>query len=391
MNQYFTHDEIQDMIKSLVKGRYNFIDDEDLNRLINILSKLPKEQSEKLLNGSFVYNEYIKANVNELTLNKIINTILSVDQETLFNYETAIKGLKESGMDDTLIHAVAKQMYSSIYEYIRQTNRSVFELSSDFLEQASKVSSTFSDINKRLKNELINTIYLNCLSRMKTFWQKVEANDFTEVVDTLMSDMEDGNFTESEIIELSKKCATIFCESSRAKIMGVEVVLGEYKDFCLELVENSVEMTPENIKKLKEFKTSQVFRTAGSIAKANTRTLFHTSEFLKGKSIGQIFVHKIGTDDRHAELYEKYKDVKINLSVNDLVWVLTKNPSLFTNSVTSTLEFLDKVQKSIISSYGKKADNFDFNTLITRDNFLKGIPKNVDYENISKNIDNVLL
>lgn len=387
MKEYLSKNEILNIINSLGDGRYNFYDDNDLERLINILSKIEKNQVDKILSGAFFYNEYIKKNVNELTLNKIISIILSVDQESLKNYEVAIDNLKKTGMNEKVVHEVVKQIYASVYDKIVQENRNIFELSSDFVVQADKVSSTFSDINKNLKNDLINTIYLNCLSRMKNFWQKVEAQNFTNVVDTLMNDLDDNRFSEDEIIELSKKCATIFCESSRDKIMGVELVLSEYKDFCLNLLENSIEMSPDNIQKLKDFKVGQVFRTSASISKANTRTLFHTSEFLKGKSIAEIFRHKIGTDDKNARLYEEYRDVKLDLSLNDMVWALTKNPSLFTNSITSTLEFVDKIKLAINQSYGEKAVNFDFNKLITKDNFFKGIPKNIEQENISKNVE----
>ena len=386
MSRYFDYHEIDQLLQSHITMRYDFVHHENYNDLIQKLLRVPKELVLKVFDGAFLFSQVAGDEVNESVINKIIDCLNEYDIQSLTNYGEALDEFVSVGMKTELYELLSKQINTELMKRSNKVNAEIVDISLSFLNNADRLVNTFSVLKKSMKIELLNEIFLNCSKRMKSFWQKVENQNFQEIVNTLTEGFGEDSFTEQELIELSQKCATVFCDSSKDKILGIDKILSDYKNYCVMLASSTPEFDKDEFEKLKEFNVRQIFRTTASITKANNRTVYHTSEFLKGKTIGEIFDHKIQSNDIKSKLYQKFKDAKINLSCEDLVWVITKNPTLLSSSITSTLEFLEKIEKSFKSIYQDDSD-FNVSELLTRNNVLRGMPKNVDPENINKNIE----
>ena len=387
MEQYLTMKEIELLLEENGIAPSVFSRDINYSLLATKLSYLPADLVRKVIAGGVFYNRFVKSQVSNQSLNSLFDVLNNVDFQALERYNTALTKLEDTGLDERVVHTLCQQIIDDIMVKNSKINSAIFDESSAFLIQADKFSDNFNTVKKSTKKDVVEKIYSNCISRMKSFYQKVEPENFIDILVTLQESIGTDSLTEDEVVELSSKCATIFCESSREKILGVLEVLSDYKEFCLDYVHSQEDLSADDVQKLKDFRIGQVLRNTASITKANTRTLYHTLELLKGKSVGEIFAHKLDTGDKNAKLYQKFKDAKLLLSSKDMVWALTKNPSMFTTSISTTLEVVDKVHDALNFSFNDTGDDLNASALLTRDNFFRGIPKNVEDENIYKNID----
>ena len=352
-----------------------------------LLSHLPLDTFHKVLNGAVFYSELAKKNVGEVTIANVIDVIARHDIDAIKKYDEAVTMVQGMNLSERAKKKLLTQIYAHIEPHVLEEDEKFLELSDEFVQKTQKVASTFSTISQGVKSELVSAIYSNCIDRMKNFWMRVEPTKFKSVVDVLMSELDESNFSEEELIDLSSRCATIFCESNRDKILGIEKVLSEYKDYILEMVKDQVTVSKDVIEKFQSLNYGHILRRAGSIAKANPEQAEEVSKLLRGQKIGEIFAQNIKNNERNSSLFEEFGDASIDLSVQDMIWVMHKNPSIFGTTVESNLVTLKHVKNAILDVYGAKAESIDFSQMLTRDNFLKGIPRLVRGEDIHKTID----
>ena len=386
LNKTEVDNYLREMLGDFVSEE-NIFQSRDYMRACELLSHLPADVVRRVIKGSIIYSELSMENVTQVTLSNIISVIKSSNHNALLQYQAAVEAVDAMGISEHARGSLLKQVYSSIGPYVDGADKSMVDVAGEFVQKTQKVTSTFSSLTGTLRADMVAKIYSNCIGRMKAFWQRVEIDRFKSVIETLTSELGDENFTEDELIDLSTRCATIFCESSREKILGIESVLKDYKNCVLENLKNQPEMDSELMKQFKQLKFGHIIRRAGSIAKSAPDQVAAVSLLLQGKTIGEIFSEQIEVDNKNKDKYKQFKDAKIDLSVKDMVWVMTKNPSLFGSSVDMAISSLDLVKKSMIASYGERAKGINYSELLTRDNFLKGMPKLQNSENVKKTIE----
>ncbi|MBQ9790015.1 MAG: hypothetical protein IJW24_00260 [Clostridia bacterium] len=390
MSAFLQFSEVDDSFKKILKPaeseKWIFYSPE-YKEVCDACARLPLDVFEKVITGAIVYSELALKNVGSATIKNVIQVLADHDFDALLKYEQALSFVQEMTLDEKTKRGLLAQIYSSLEPIIDAQNQSLLEISDEFVKKTEKVSSSFSTMSGSSRAELVSKIYSNCTGRMKNFWQRVEPDKFKGVVDALTGELSGANFSEDDLIELSSRCATIFCESTREKILEIEKILNEFKTYALEKVKADGSLPADVVENFEKLEYGHILRKAGSIAKSSPSQVAETSAFLQGKSVGEIFSDIINTGAKNSELFAEFADAKIDLSVRDMIWVMHKNPSIFGSSVEFSLASLKKIKEAMKTSYGKKADEVDFSAMLTRDNFLKGMPKIEALENVSKTID----
>ncbi len=377
---------LKDILKPQA-GDYDIFESEEYKKVVRAFSELSLDAFGDVINGALFFRELAIGNASSSAISDVVRILAEQDFEALKKYNQAVVAIGSMDLDEKSRNALVKQIYNSIEPAINEQNSSLIDVSTEFVRKAEKASASFSTMKNETKAELVHDIFQNCTRRMKNFWQRIEPEKFKGVVDTLMGELGRDNFSEEEIIELSSRCATIFCESTREKILGIEKVFEEYKDYVILMSETAHEMSADTIEKFKNISFKQILKRAGSIAKSTPELIEETSKLLRGSSVGEIFEERSKKDDRFNSLFNEFKNAKIDLSLSDMIWVMHKNPSVFGASVENTLLSLKIIKESMIKSYGEKTQKVDFSALLTRDNFLKGMPKTTHPEDIEKSIE----
>jgi len=390
MQNYMSLENVENILKQIFKGQ-NISEDvytsDEYRKVLDFCANIPIDYFKKLVNGAIAYDEFALKNVEQVAMSNIINIIAKIDAESLIRYEKATNVIQSLELDGKSKKLLLRQIFESIDPVVSEENNEIINTSTDFLEKVEKVASSFTNLSGKVRVDLVQKIYSNCVKRMKTFWQRVEPDKFKGVIDTLTSELGDGNFTESELIELSTRCATIFCDSTREKILGIEKVVDEFKNYVLERIKDIPQLSEDQMQKFSNLNFGQILRRAASIAKSNPAQVSEVSMLLKGSSIGEIFSQEIKNGTKKSELYKEFEDAKINLSVSDMAFVLTNNPSIFGTSIDSALETINNIKNAMHSAYGNKTDNINFSELLTRENFLKGMPKSLVSEDYVRTIE----
>ena len=387
MSGFLPTKKIDVLLKQKFGSDYKGFGSLEYEQVLNYLATLSVSDTNRILSGAVVFSELNARTIADITLNDVIKVLTNIDRDVLLQYGKAIETIRTLKLGHKAESKMAHEIFATIKPKQEQTNEMLYKIANGFVDKTSKVAKTFSNLAPEDRKDLVSEIYSNCVGRMKMFWQRIEANNFTEIIDTLMNAFGEDSLTEEEVIELSKKCATIFCDSSREKIKGVEEVLTDYKNFVLEQIAKNANMFSKEKDFLDNYKFVNVLRQAASISKFTKNQLLEVENLLKGQSIGQIYADALNDDNsKHHDLISKFKDVNIELSVKEMIWVLAKNPSIFGQSITNDLQVVEQVQNALLSNYGEKMKDFNAGDLFTKENFLKGFPSLDNGENILANI-----
>lgn len=388
MQNYMTSTLVKERLRALLGDDLAVYSSADFEGVVKYCLSLSQEEFESFMSGAHAVLSLQRGDVAERALSSVLDVIKKVDKAALFRYGKATQTIQSMDLSEKATKNLMRQIHDSVSHQTQEENKSLVDISGEFLAKSTKVAVIFKSISASMKKEMLKEIYSNCINRMKTFWQRVEPERFKGVVDTLSSGLGESNFTEKEIVDLSSRCATIFCDSTREKILGIEEILAEFKEYVLDLVNQMPELKAKDLEKLRDYRFGQMLRTAGSVAKTSVEQVKEVTSLLKGQNIGQIYKEEINDpNNKYSKLFTEFANAKINLTVRDMAWVMTKNPSIFGSSVIGSIETLSKIKNNMKEIYGKKADSIDFNQLLTRDNFLKGIPKHLSNEDVYRTID----
>ena len=386
----FKPHEVDALLRAKLAG---FAGDDDIfatdeyKKLCDLLCFMPESLARDIISGAVVYAELSMKNVSEITKSNIVKLVSGKNKAALAYYAEAVASIDSMDIDDKAKSTLLKQIFATIEPMTHDSDVNAVSIAGEFVGQAQKVSSSFSTMGGEEKRAVVTKIYQNCIGRMKNFWQRVEPEKFNGVIKALTEELSDGGLSDEDLIELSSRCATIFCESSREKILGIEKVLNEYKDFVLEQINNTPGLDPKVIAAFEELKYSGILKRAASIAKSLPEQVEKMSKFLQGWSIADIFEKEIDEKHKNSDLYKEFGAAKLDLGVQDMIWVMLKNPSLFGSSVDSSLVCVKNVKSAMMAAYGDGAKDIDYSLLLSRSNILKGMPSVDNYEEIARTIE----
>ena len=388
MSSFLNNEQMDILLKQKFGSDYDGFGSPEYEKVLFYFTHMPESSVKTMISGVVAFNELCNEAVKAKTLGEIIKLLNKYDKSVIYKYGQVIETLRSMGLRPDATSKIFHELHKTVVAAQKKTNRTLTKISTSFVEEANKLALAFSSLPAESKTYLISEVYSNCVSRMRLAWQKIDPEEFAGVVDTLMHDFGEDSLSDDEVIDLSKKCATIFCDSSRQKIKDLEAVLGDYKNFILGQIAENADAYLLEKSYLDDYKFVNVLKQAASIGKFEKKQLLRVAKFLEGQSVGQIYSDIIvdkNNDD--YDLVNEFENIKIDLSVKEMIWVLSKNPSLFGRSIVNDLKVLKQVQKSFEANYGKSMKDFDFGELFTKENFLKGFPSLESGENMSANIE----
>ena len=288
MQNYMTSTLVKERLRALLGDDLAVYSSADFEGVVKYCLSLSQEEFESFMSGAHAVLSLQRGDVAERALSSVLDVIKKVDKAALFRYGKATQTIQSMDLSEKATKNLMRQIHDSVSHQTQEENKSLVDISGEFLAKSTKVAVIFKSISASMKKEMLKEIYSNCINRMKTFWQRVEPERFKGVVDTLSSGLGESNFTEKEIVDLSSRCATIFCDSTREKILGIEEILAEFKEYVLDLVNQMPELKAKDLEKLRDYRFGQMLRTAGSVAKTSVEQVKEVTSLLKGQNIGQI-------------------------------------------------------------------------------------------------------
>ncbi len=196
--------------------------------------------------------------------------------------------------------------------------------------------------------QMVDKLLDNCLRRVKNFISRCDRDNLQILVDYLKNNY---NFTDKELVDISSKCATFFLDSSAIKIENIMNIIENFRKF----VDSRILVDNKGLlkKSAKDF-----FINSSSIMAKNPKTIEETTQFLMGKSIGEI----TGAGGEIGKLKGNFTPIELAKIYNESITALTISVEKIEESCWNISKSYEKVFKEKLS-YDELINGRNFSSL----------------------------
>lgn len=296
----------------------------------------------------FAINQSLVSRYSSVSINNMLELYKSIDKKLMVYLSTMYEAMRMKSKNEF-------DALKRFREIVRQTLKSNEETNNEIgkiLDETMKKSLMLKDslyLTMRSK-EQADELFTNCITRSKLFIKQCESNNLETIIYCLKKDFK---FSDEEIVNISKKCASFFVSSSVSKINNLYEQIENFKKFIKNqstLMSNAIE-----INKLLDKEFKDILFDSSSVATLNPNAINKTLRFLSGEKLGDIvFTNK------------KISEIKGDFSPIQLAKIYNQSISSISSSVEKIADVcynIDEVYKNIFGA------ELNLNKLINGNNF----------------------
>lgn len=341
-------------IKQLLKDN-NVQFDDNSQYFLDKLSQYNYESLRQYIeNCVFVHNE-IYSVAPAITIANVYSIISKANLKMLKNIqEEFYKIIKYTGLDHNSATKALKSICDSVLDISDRTDQEIAIISAEYVTNLMKINKISTSLNKYLEKDLATQIYSNCINRMQAFVQKADPEEIKSVVYFCLNSLDNNNLSPDDMLQISKKCASFYAESTYEKVSNTTKKLQLFQWFILERVRNNANDTNKDkmqslTQKLRAKDLHNILLSSPSIFTTNPSTIAFNIEFIKGnKTLGELIKEfKIPASKQD---YEKYKNIRVSATIEDLSALYLDNLSALTispNALLKSIKLMDNTSKRI--------------------------------------------
>lgn len=340
---------------NLTKKQEELIEKNALARkLFNQNNKVyTEEEIQKIERGLNFIKEFCKSDekIASLDIYKLIDFYdvrLVIELDNFLN--EFVKNLRLSNENKNLI--IEKVLNESLV-----VNKQIINESKRFFEIVRAITSTKEQLNKFYSNKEINDLsqqeltditFFNFVNNLKNYWDSYNHKNLSGVLDYLHNEVD---LSYVEIVKLSQKCSTIFINSNKEKIDKVSKVIENFKSIIVDKI-NAEELTEDSkalLDKINNYKFKNIITRCASIGNATPATLNAIVEMFNGKTIETLLQERTikFNDSKIINLAEKYKDFKLEPTIENMEFLLFDKISALTITPKACLNVLDSLNNGL--------------------------------------------
>lgn len=342
--------KIRELIEFLKEIGINDLNKNDKKYLIQLIQdkkeiEYVKQDLELLLS----LNRVLISSYGFVSLSNMRKINEEIDSNTYNSLFLVYQSIKNKSKDKISCLREFKGVVSKILNSNTKVNKIVEKNVKDSFDKVELIRDSlyFTMEDKQKADKLLD----NCMKRLKQFVNQCEVANLEEIIQHLKSNYD---LTDSELVSVSRKCATFFTMSNVSKIDNISKVIDDFKKFIEDKL--LLEEKESKVEKLlnKDFK--DILLNSSTIMTKNTESVEETVKFLMGYKFGEI---RVGAGKGIA-------NIKGDFSPRDLA-------KIYNESITSLSIGIDKIKDVCIGlaiSYKSCfKDNLDVNNLINGKNF----------------------
>ncbi len=340
---------------NLTKKQEELIEKNALARkLFNQNNKVyTEEEIQKIERGLNFIKEFCKSDekIASLDIYKLIDFYdvrLVIELDNFLN--EFVKNLRLSNENKNLI--IEKVLNESLV-----VNKQIINESKRFFEIVRAITSTKEQLNKFYSNKEINDLsqqeltditFFNFVNNLKNYWDSYNHKNLSGVLDYLHNEVD---LSYVEIVKLSQKCSTIFINSNKEKIDKVSKIIENFKSIIVDKI-NAEELTEDSkalLDKINNYKFKNIITRCASIGNATPATLNAIVEMFNGKTIETLLQERTikFNDSKIINLAEKYKDFKLEPTIENMEFLLFDKISALTITPKACLNVLDSLNNGL--------------------------------------------
>lgn len=345
------NDGIKDIIIYLKKLGIETISKNEKKELSKIIEGYSKEDIivfKRELDMLFAINQSLVKTYGRVSVNNMLSFYKSTDADLLIKLYSIYEGIKEKSKDEI----EAKRNFRKVVLDIMNANEVVNEIVAESLDETFRKSIELKDslYFSMLDKEKADMLFENCKRRSKLFIRECETRNLENIIMCLKRDY---NFSNDELVSISKRCASFFVFSSVSKINNLNRSIENFKAF-IKSQEVKMNVSVEIDKLLsKDFK--DVLKDSSSVATVNVDSFNKTLRFLMGENIGSLVKGET-----------KFREMKGDFTPFQLA-------KIYNESITSlgiSVEKINDVSNNIYDSYKRVyGKGLNINKLINGHNF----------------------
>lgn len=293
-------------------------------------------------------NRSLISSFSTVCLKNMMKISDSIDDELIVKLFMLHEELKKKSIDEFACLKKFKGLAADILETNKKANLSIKQnVQTSFNEVMIGDSLYLTMIDKAEADK----VFSNCLKRSSTFLGMYDQENLGRLVYFLKKNYD---FTDKELVNISKKCATFFSSASAAKIASISKTINTFRDFIANRLQQAY--NPQVVEALldKDFKDMMI--NSSTIATYNPDSINETVKFLMGKSLGEI----------KSKFKGNKASIKGDFTPAQLAKIYNESITSLDTSVEKIADFCDNVSITFKKYFNR---DLDLNKLINGHNF----------------------
>lgn len=347
-----------DFVKQLLT-KYNVQFDESSDDILKVLAEFNQENLPKYIESCIFIHKELYNVAKNITIEQMYSIIAKSNKKMLKSLKDEFdKVVADTNLDPKSAKIAFKSISASVIDVSDRCDQEIIAICNDYMSNLEKIRTISQSFKKHLDTDIATKIYNNCLNRMQTFVLSTDTSNLKQVIYFCLNNLENGQtLSQSDLLSISKRCASFFSDSSYEKVSKISKSLQLFQYYIVEHL--SKQKNEENQLQILQYSNEvnakdlkNIFLTTPSIFTTNPATIEFNIELIKGRqSLGELLEKqnlKISKTD-----FQRFKNIRTSFELGDLASIYTSNLSTLTlspNSLLSVLKHMDNTCKDIFGS-----------------------------------------
>lgn len=358
-------DEVLSFLKEL--GVENITDDEKKA----LYKNFENEQNLNVIRGRldilFAINQTLVATYSKVSIANMLEINRNIDDLLLGNLTRIYEGSRIVDKNELTALKKLKQAVAGVMKKNEETNKEVATVLKETMKESLELKNALY-LTMRSK-EKADELFNNCINRSKSFIRSCESSNLETIIYCLKKDF---SFTDDELVNISKKCASFFVASSVSKIKNLYNQIENFKNYIQE--QSKVMSKAVSVNNLLNKNFKEILLDTSSVATVNVTQINKTIRFLSGEKLGSVSL-----------VDKEFFDIKGDFTPLQLAKIYNHSISALNISTDKIAGICKHVSETYKNVFGKK---LDLNKFINGNNFTSLTQlKKEDYQQNGKIIE----
>lgn len=293
---------------------------------------------QKELELLYVLNKVLIESYSTVSFNNMMQVYKDIDDDLLLQLFITFNQIKSKSLDNK----TAIVRFRKVCEDVLKNNKKVnFAIKSMLNEEISKIESIRNVLYFGMDDrEKADKLFANCRKRSKHFLNNCDVNNLSNLIDYVKKNY---HLSDSELVDISSRCATFFVFSSAGKIKKLDDVIEDLKTFIITTTKGKDESSKVSKLLGRDFK--DIITNSSTFVTSNLENVQNTIRFLKGESISMI-----NPDFLHSEV----GNVKGEFNAGQLAKIYNESITSINTSVDKIANVCLGVSSAYKRAYGKE-------------------------------------
>ena len=286
------------------------------------------EHSRRQIEFLYNLNKILINSYSKVSVNNMMRINESLDNELFLELWTLYYQIQQQKMTGQESYNAFEKAVLLIFKNNQTTNKEIKKVVSDEFDKLQEVRNVL--YLSMLDASKAEKLLQNCIKRSKLFLNNCDLDNLSTLIYCLKNDYK---LSESDLVNISSRCATFFAFSSAQKLRNIQNTVNDFKGF---ITKGLVDEKGDNkLLKLLDKDFKEVILTTPSMVSSNPESIKETIGFLMGEPL-----HKVcDTYPRDvASLKGKFTPAQLAKIYSNALTALTITPTKvgnFTSNISS--------------------------------------------------------